>query len=99
MAIEQRTHVINLGAACILVSSDLFMEGLTTAWLQFYDLRYRPSFPLTTETIGDFIVDFMNCTNRPIEWRVGAVTGWLDALFENSDETFTSVDMRGMKCD
>src|SRR3989440_12959212 len=88
---EQRTHVIDIGCACILLEDDQFVEGHTTGWLQFYGERYRPMFPLTSETVCRFLLDFINCQEKPENWRIGAVVGWIDALSENSNETFKSV--------
>ncbi len=87
---DQRTRILDIGAACILADDD-FISGHTYAWLSFYDERHRPMFPLTSDTVCRFLMDFINCREKPENWRIGAVVGWVDALCENSSEIFKSV--------
>ena len=85
-------RILDIGNACILACPQ-FIDGHIYGWLSFYDERHRPMFPLTSETICRYLLDFINCREKPESWRMGAVVGWCDALCENSSETFTSVLM------
>jgi len=83
---EQRT--IEVGNAIIVLSSinDPFSDGHTTGYLEFYDERHRPAFPLTSHTVRDHLQAIM-----PSLWKAGCITGWMEALMENSEHTFRSV--------
>jgi hypothetical protein len=87
MAEEKR--VLDIGAVCILADTH-FIEGHTTGWLQFYDERYRPTFPLDSQTVCEYLKSFIN-EPRPDSWRFGCIVGWIEALIENSPQTFKSV--------
>jgi hypothetical protein len=92
MAQGTRTELIlDIGNACILTSDSEFIDGHVTGWLNFYDTRYRPSFPLTSETICRYLMDILIATEKPVNWRLGALAGFIEAICENSQETFTSV--------
>src|SRR5712691_3209319 len=84
------TRILDIGAACILADDD-FISGHTYAWLSFYDERHRPMFPLTSDTVCEYLTSFLSEDCRSESWRMGAVVGWVDALCENSSETFRSV--------
>jgi hypothetical protein len=49
---------IEVGNAIIALNSpnDPFCDGHTTGYLEFYDERHRPSFPLTTQAIADYLL-------------------------------------------
>src|SRR6266568_3347186 len=83
---EQRT--IEVGNAIIVLSStnDPFSDGHTTGYLECYDERHRPAFPLTSHTVRDHLQAIM-----PSLWKAGCITGWMEALMENSEHTFRSV--------
>ncbi len=83
-------RILDVGSACLLADED-FTSGHITGWLQFYDERYRPMFPLTSSTVCEYLMSFVNDNCRSESWRMGAVVGWCDALCENSSETFKSV--------
>ena len=87
---DQEKRILDIGTACILADDD-FISGHTYAWLSFYDERHRPMFPLTSSTVCEYLMSFVNDNCRSESWRIGAVVGWVDALCENSSETFKSV--------
>jgi hypothetical protein len=88
---EQRT--IEVGNAIIVLTSsnDFFSDGLTTCYLEFYDERHRPPFPLTSQTIHNHLLAILNEPSTPSLWKAGRITGWMDALMENSPQTFRSL--------
>jgi len=94
MAQRTRTELIlDIGNTCILTSDSEFIDGHVTGWLNFYDTRYRPPFPLTSETICRYLMEILIATEKPVNWRLGALVGFIEAICENSQETFTSVLM------
>ena len=50
-------QTVEVGNTIILVIgiNDPFSDGHTTGYLEFYDERHRPTFPLTTHTIHDYL--------------------------------------------
>src|SRR6266566_9536553 len=89
MANETR-RILDVGSACMLADPQ-FIDGHVTGWLQFYDERYRPRFPLTSQTVCEHLMSFVNDDCRTDLWKAGAVTGWIEALLENSPQAFKSV--------
>jgi hypothetical protein len=81
------------GNAIILFAdpSDPFSDGHTTGYLEFYDERHRPAFPLVSHTIRDHHLAILNEPSMPSLWKAGRITGWIEALMENSPHTFRSV--------
>ena len=88
--VEQST--VEVGHATILLASpdDPFSGGYTTGYLEFYDERHRPAFPLTSHTVCDYLQAVMQKPSMPALWKAGRVTGWMGALVENAPQTFRS---------
>lgn len=84
--------IIEVGNATILVAStdDPFSDGRTTGYLEFYDERHRPAFPLTSHTVRDHLQAIMHEPSMPALWKAGRITGWMEALMENAPQTFKS---------
>ena len=88
---EDTKIFLDIGNACVLTDDSEFIEGWVTGWLNFYDTRYRPPFPLTSETLCSYLLDYLGAVEKPVNWRLAACTGFIEALAEGSSETFTSV--------
>ena len=86
-------QTVMVGNATIVLSGtdDPFGDGRTTGYLEFYDERHRPPFPLTSLAIRDHLMTILTEPSCPELWRVGRITGWMEALMENAPQTFTSV--------
>jgi hypothetical protein len=86
-------RTVEVGNAIILLTSqsDLFSEGHTTGYLEFYDERHRPAFPLSSQTVCDHLMSIWGNQSEPPLWRAGRMTGWIEALTENAPETFVSI--------
>jgi hypothetical protein len=84
-------RILDIGAACILVDDPQFTDGHVYGWLSFYDERHRPIFPLTSQTVCEYLMDIIRDPQKSDGWKAGAVTGWVEALCENSPQTFKSV--------
>jgi hypothetical protein len=89
MAAQQTTEI---GNAIIVLTgvNDPFSDGHTTGYLEFYDERYRSSFPLTSQAVADHLTMIMNEPSVPLLWKAGRIAGWIEALVENSPQTFRS---------
>ena len=85
-------HTTEMGNAIIALSStnDPFPDGRTTGYLEFYDERHRPSFPLTSQVVSEYLTMVMNEPSAPLLWKAGRIAGWIEALMENSPQTFRS---------
>lgn len=79
-----------VGNATILTSfpDDPFSDGVTTGYLEFYDERYRPAFPLTTQAVYAHLHLIWNEPSKPALWKAGRITGWIEALCENEAQLF-----------
>ena len=88
---EQST--LEVGNTIIALSStnDPFRDGHTTGYLEFYDERHRPSFPLTSQVIAHYLTMMVNEPSTPLLWKAGRIAGWMEALMENAPQTFRSV--------
>lgn len=86
-------QIIVVGNATIVLSgpNDPFHDGYTTGYLEFYDERHRPLFPLTSHIVRDYLLAILTEPTYPELWRAGRITGWIEALMENALRTFTSV--------
>ena len=86
-------NAVEVGNAIIILScsNDPFSDGLTTGYLEFYDERHRPHFPLTSQAIRDHIMTMLNESLYIDPWKAGCITGWIEALVENCPETFRSL--------
>ena len=82
-------EILTIGNATI-ASCPEFSDGRTTGYLQFYDERYRPPFPLTSVTVCGYIVEIWS-ESYTDAWKAGCIVGWLEGLIENSPETFLSL--------
>ncbi|HLG63409.1 MAG TPA: hypothetical protein VKY19_15835 [Ktedonosporobacter sp.] len=90
---EQST--IEVGNAVIVLSSqnDPFSDGHTTGYLEFYDERHRPPFPLSCQVISDYLSMIVNEPTTSFLWKAGRLTGWIEALVENAEQTFRSFSL------
>lgn len=85
-------QTVTVGNAIIALAGndDPFNEGYTTGYLEFYDERHRPLFPLTSLVICDHLMMIINESSCSNLWKAGRVTGWIEALMENGSQTFRS---------
>lgn len=86
-------QTVTVGNAIITLAgnNDPFNDGYITGYLEFYDERHRPLFPLTSHMIRDHLVKILNELSRSDLWNAGRATGWIEALIENSPQTFRSL--------
>jgi hypothetical protein len=84
--IMAQQNTVEVGNAFIIVAGnhDSFGDGHTTSYLEFYEERHRPSFPLTSQTIPNHLLAIFNEPSVPSLWKAGRITGWMEALMENS---------------
>jgi hypothetical protein len=85
-------QTVEVGNAIILLTgtNDPFSDGHTTGYLEFYDERHRPDRPLTSHTIRDHLMTIWNEPSMLSLWEAGRIAGWMEALIENSPQTFRS---------
>ena len=85
-------HTTEIGNAIIVLTGmdDPFGDGHTTGYLEFYDERHRPSFPLTSQMVSEYLTMIVNEPSAPPLWKAGRIAGWIEALMENSPQTFRS---------
>lgn len=90
-------HTVKAGNAIILLagSDDPFSDGHITGYLEFYDERHRPAFPLASRAIRDHLMAIWNEPSMPSLWKAGRTTGWIEALMENAPQTFRSALLEG----
>ncbi len=86
-------QAVEVGNATIVLAgpTDPFRDGHTTGYLEFYDERHRPAFPLTSQGIHGHLLTIWNEPHSPSLWKAGRITGWIQALCENAPQTFRSV--------
>jgi len=86
-------QTVTVGNAIIVLAGtdDPFSDGHTTGYLEFYDERHRPAFPLTSYTVGNHLLVIVNEPSMPALWKAGRIAGWIEALMENSPHTFRSL--------
>ena len=86
-------NTVKVGNASIILScsNDPFSDGLTTGYLEFYDERHRPLFPLTGHIVRDYLLAILTEPTHPELWRAGRIAGWIEALMENAPQTFRSI--------
>ena len=87
---QQDTIEVGNASIRLVGTNDPFSDGHTTGYLEFYDERHRPSFPLTSQVICDHLMAIMHEPSMPALWKAGRITGWMEALMENSPQTFKS---------
>jgi hypothetical protein len=87
-----KEQTVRIGNAFFVLTgnNDLFNDGYTTGYLEFYDERHRPPFPLTSHVIRDHLLTIINESSCSEFWKAGRVTGWMEALMENCPQTFRS---------
>ena len=70
-------QTVTVGNATIVLSSidDPFSEGHTTGYLEFYDERHRPLFPLASQAIQDHLKAILTEPFCLELWRAGRITG------------------------
>ena len=85
-------HTTEIGNAIIVLTdrNDPFSDGRTTGYLEFYDERHRPSFPLTSRTVSEYLTMIVHEPSTPPHWKAGRIAGWMEALMENAPQTFRS---------
>lgn len=85
-------QTLTVGNATIVLSGtdDPFSDGHTTGYLEFYDERHRPLFPLTSHIVRDYLLAILAEPTHHELWRAGRITGWIEALVENAPQTFRS---------
>ncbi len=88
---EPRTFEVGNAIIVLAGTDDPFSEGHTTGYLEFYDERHRPTFPLTSRMISDYLSMIVNEPSGPPLWKAGRLTGWIEALIENAPQTFRSL--------
>jgi hypothetical protein len=88
-------QTIEIGNMPVVLTSthDPFSDGHTTGYLEFYDERHRPSFPLTSQVISDYLSMIVNEPSTSPLWKAGRLTGWIEALIENVEQTFRSFSL------
>ena len=81
------------GNATIVLNgpNDPFHDGYTIGYLEFYDERHRPLFPLTSHIVRDYLLAILTESTHPELWRARHSTGWIEALMENAPQTFRCV--------
>ena len=86
-------QTIVVGNATIVLNgpNDSFHDGYTTGYLEFYDERHRPLFPLTSPIVRDYLLATLSEPTHPALWRAERIAGWIEALMENAPQTFRSV--------
>jgi len=86
---------VEVGNGIIMLTSpdDPFSDGHTTGYLEFYDERHRPAFPLTSRVIHDYLTMIVSEPSTPPLWKTGRITGWIEALIENAPQTFRSLPL------
>ena len=86
-------QTVTVGNATIVLSSidDPLSEGHATGYLEFYDERHLPLFPLTSQAIQDHPKALLTEPSCPELLGAGPVAGWMEALIENTPQTFRSV--------
>ena len=85
---EHNTLEVGNASIRLVGTNDPFSDGHTTDYLEFYDERHRPSFPLTSHVVCDYLTSIWQDQAAPSLWKVGHLTGWIEALLENSPHTF-----------
>jgi len=88
---EQSTVEVGNATIVLVGDNDPFRDGQTSGYLEFYDERHRPSFPLTSAAIHSHLLMIFTDSSAPALWKAGRITGWMEALMENAEHTFRSV--------
>ena len=86
-------HTLEGGNAIIVLTDmhDAFRDGHTPGYLEFYDERHWPCFPLTSHSIYKHLLAVVNEPSMPSLWKAGRIAGLMETLMENSPQTFKSL--------
>jgi hypothetical protein len=87
----KRTVTVGNAIIALTGDNDPFNDGYITDYLEFYDERHRPLFPLTSYKIHDHFMMIINESSCSDLWKAGRVVGWIEALIENNPQTFRSL--------
>ncbi len=84
--------IIEVANATVVLTGtdDPFSDGCTTGYLEFYDERHRPSFPLTSQAVCNHLLTIISEPSTPSLWKARHITGWMEAFMENGPQTFRS---------
>ena len=84
--------IVQVGNAsiCLVDADDPFRDGHSTGYLEFYDERHRPSFPLTSQMVSDYLTMIVKEPSTPLHRIAGRIAGWMEALMEHSPQTLRS---------
>ena len=90
-------QTVEVGNAIIVLAgdNDPFSDGRTTGYLEFYNERHRPRFPLSSQVIHDYLALVMDEPSTPTLWKARRINGWMEALIENCPQTFRSLVPEG----
>src|SRR5438045_2551806 len=83
--------IIDIENTYISTDDHQFVDGHACGFLSFYDTRHRPPLPLSVETIREYLFDIIIDPQKGDTWKAGALAGWIQAVCENSPQTFTSI--------
>lgn len=86
----QQTCKVGNAVVVLVASNDPFNDGYTAGYLEFYDERHRPLFPLTSQRILEHFKMILSEPSCADLWRAGRIRGWIEAIIENAPETFRS---------
>ena len=87
---QRGTVEVGNASICLVDTHDPFSDGRTSGYLEFYDERHRPSFPLTSQVVCDHLMAILHEPAMPALWKAERITGRIEALLENSPHTFRS---------
>jgi hypothetical protein len=75
-------QTVEVGNANIVLAgdNDPFSDGHITGYLEFYDERHRPRFPLTSQVFYDYLALVMVEPFTPPLWKAGPISGWMEHL-------------------
>jgi hypothetical protein len=72
---QQGTVEVGNASIRLVGNHDPFSDGHTTGYLEFYDERHRPCFPLTSQVICDHLMAILHEPAIPSLWKAGRLTG------------------------
>jgi len=82
----QQTYEVGNAVVVLVDSNDPFSDGHTTGYLEFYEERHRPPFPITSQGILDHFKMILSEPSCADLWKAGRISGWIEALIENAPE-------------
>ena len=86
-------HTLEVGNAIMVLTDmhDSFRDGHTTGYLEFYDVRQGPCFPLPSHSICKHLLAVVNEPSLPSLWKAGRIAGWMETRMEPSPQAFKSL--------